>query len=128
MPSMKFRYTDVDGCMYGLVSNFGGGALLPIKTPWRFAVIKFTIDKHFNLLRDGSHPHVPCKCANAIYSQGCTPSLCCAILQSAKGCLEGSDEGDPYLVDVVIACGVCAASLARRSHRCLCFCDASSFY
>ena len=60
LKDMKFKHTDFDGCMYGLVSKRGNTDGLAVRKPWRIAFINSSIDKYLNLTCDGSHPHVPC--------------------------------------------------------------------
>ena len=82
LKDMHFKHTDFDGCMYGLVSRREGTDGLPVRKPWRIAFIISTIDKHLNLLCDGSHPHVPCNGLDAIYSPGYTLVVCHAVMAS----------------------------------------------
>ena len=44
LKEMKFKHTDFDGCMYGLVSRRGGADGLPVRKPWRIAFINSSID------------------------------------------------------------------------------------
>jgi len=84
LTSMSFKYTDFDGCTHGLLSRRAGSNGLPVRKPWRIAFISSTINKHRYQSCDGSHPHVPCNGLDAIYSQGYTPSICCAIKKSVQ--------------------------------------------
>ena len=81
---MKFKHTDFDGCMYGLVSKRGGTDGLAVRKPWRIAFINSSIDKYLNLTCDGSYPHIPCNGPDVVYSQGYTPSICRAIMKSVQ--------------------------------------------
>jgi len=81
---MKFKHTDFDGCMYGLVSRREGTYGLPVRKPWRIAFINSSMDKHLHVLCDGSHPHAPCNGIDAIYSHGYTLAICHAIMKSVQ--------------------------------------------
>ena len=79
LAEMGFRFTDFDGCMYGLIAKSKGDESLPIRKPWRIAYINSSIGLYLHKTCDGSRKHVPCSGSNALYSQGYTPLICKAI-------------------------------------------------
>ena len=48
LAAMKFKFTDFDGCMYGLVAKKKGDESLPIRKPWRLAYLNSSIASYLN--------------------------------------------------------------------------------
>ena len=77
-----FSFVKFDGCMYGLIAAFGKGKGLPIRKPWRIALVNTCLPEFLNKRCDGNHEHTPCEGENTLYSQGYTPQIVKAIHQA----------------------------------------------
>ena len=115
LKSMNFKYTDFDGCMHGLVSRRGGSEGLPVRKPWRIALINSIVNNHLNLLCDGSHPHMPCNGTDAIISPCYTHAMCRAIMKSVK-----DDQFRPYHASACIANVCISASFEAQTDSVVC--------
>ena len=73
-----FRYSNFDGCMYGLTTRFAQ-VKMPIRKPWKVACLNTCLPEMLNLTCDGSHDHSPCEGKETLYTQGYTPAICDTI-------------------------------------------------
>ena len=103
LETMKFKFTDFDGCMYGLVAKNKGKESFPIRKPWRIAYFNSAIVSRLNRLCGGSHWHVLCHGSNALYSQGYTPLICEAIWMSLRDKKGQREERNTCMINVRIA-------------------------
>ena len=92
----NFKFTDYDGCMYGLLSRFTGVSKLPIRHPWRIAYINCSLGRYFNNKCDRSHRHAPCSGRDALFSQGYTH----AIRQAIRHCIGALSVRNAVYVNV----------------------------
>ena len=76
-----FKFSDFDGCMYGLVASHGKGAGLPIKKPRGVAYSNSSLGEFLHLKCDGSHEHSPCSGRNASDTERYTPMIAKAVHQ-----------------------------------------------
>ena len=78
-----FRFSDFDGCMYGLVAQKGRDAGTPIQKPWRVACSPNScLPDLLNKRCDGSHAHTPCQGQNTLLTQGYTPEIARIVHES----------------------------------------------
>ena len=89
---MRFKFTDFDGCMYGLVTKFREKAM-PIRKPWRIACMNTSLPQFLNKTCDHKHEHAPCAGRETLYTQGYTPDICKAIHEAIRHDLKTLSKG-----------------------------------
>ena len=69
----------LDGCMFGLVSQFGASKGTPIRKPWRIDTNSPVVLQHLARPCDGSHAHAQCGGSNTKASESYTDELVACI-------------------------------------------------
>ena len=105
LAAMKFKFTDFDGCMYGLVAKKKGDESLPIRKPWRLAYLNSSIASYLNKMCDGFHRHVPCSGSNVLYIQGYTPLIWKVVWKSLGDSRGKRRYSESCMIIVCIAAG-----------------------
>eukprot|EP00972_Heterocapsa_arctica_P099510 14682451-Heterocapsa_arctica.AAC.1 len=75
LTKFEFKFTEFDGCIYGLVAKYGPHAGLPINKPWKVAYIRSSISDYLNRKCDHSHSHAPCSGQNTKATEDYTPEI-----------------------------------------------------
>ena len=73
--SLGLQSVNFDGCMFGLVSQFGSNAGEFIRKPWRVDTNSPCIWQQLQRPCDGSHTHVPCAGSDTKATEGYTDEL-----------------------------------------------------